>query len=53
MTDDEARKYVDGQRKTWARIYHAKGGYSDEMKGKNNAADHLIDYLNGERLESK
>lgn len=47
MTNEEARKYVEGLRKTWAGIYHDKGGYADEMKAKNNAADHLIDYLNG------
>jgi len=53
MTDEEARKYVDGLRKTWARVYHSKGGYSDEMKVKNNASDYLVDYLNGERLGGK
>ena len=53
MTDEEVRKYVDGLRKTWARVYHSKGGYSDEMKVKNNASDYLVDYLNGERLGGK
>lgn len=48
MTNGEARKYVDGQRKTWARIYHSEGGYSDKMKEKNNAADHLVERLSGE-----
>ena len=53
MTNEEARKYVDGLRKTWARMYHSKGGYSDEMREKNNAADRLVDHLSGEQSASK
>lgn len=49
MTNEEARKYINGLRKTWASMCHSKGGYLEEMKAKNNAADYLIDHLNGER----
>ena len=46
LTDDQAKRYVEDLRKTWARIYHSNGEFSDRMKQINNAADFLGDPQN-------
>ena len=45
MTDEKARLYTEGLRKTWARVYHSHGEFSERMKQINNAADFLGNYF--------
>ena len=41
MPYEQARKFLNSQRKVWAGIYHSQGQFDEKMKGINEAADFL------------
>ena len=41
MPYEQARKFLDSQRKTWARIYHSQGHFDERIKDINEAVDFL------------